>query len=254
VKRIFIIGIGTGNPDHVTVEAINALNEADVLFVMDKGSGKEDLVRLRKEICERYITNRSYRFVEVRDPERDRTSPSYESAVATWHEQRAGIYARLIDEELHDDECGAFLAWGDPSLYDSTLRIVEEVARRGTATFEYEVIPGISSVQMLAARHRIPLNRIGEAVHVTTGRNLAAGLPDGVANVVVMLDGACAFTNVALDDAEIYWGAYLGTDDEILVSGKLADVAAEIVRVRAEARERKGWIMDTYLLRSASPS
>lgn len=254
MKRIFIIGIGAGNPDHVTVQGIKALNEADVLFAMDKGFGKEDLVRLRKEICERYITNRSYRFVEIRDPERDRASSSYRSAVETWHDQRADIYEQLIDEELHDDECGAFLAWGDPSLYDSTLRIVEQVARRGTATFDYEVVPGISSVQVLAARHRIPLNRIGESVHITTGRNLSEGLPDGVENAVVMLDGNCAFTHVELDDVDIYWGAYLGTDDEILVSGKLVDVADEIVRLRDEARQRKGWIMDTYLLRSTTPT
>jgi len=33
------------------------------------------------------------------------------------------------------------------------------------------------------------------------------------------------------------------------VSGKLGEVAGEIERVRREARERKGWIMDSYLLR-----
>ncbi|HEX9505151.1 MAG TPA: precorrin-6A synthase (deacetylating) [Acidimicrobiia bacterium] len=254
MKRVVIIGIGTGHPDHVTVQGIKALNEADVLFVMDKGSDTEDLVRIRKEICAHHITNSSYRFVEVTDPERDRTSPEYRAAVETWHEQRADVYERLIRDELGDDECGAFLAWGDPSLYDSTLRIVEQVAARGSVTFEYEVIPGVSSVHVLAARHRIPLNRIGESVHVTTGRNLVHGLPDGVENVVVMLDGDCAFTKVDLPDADIYWGAYLGTDDEILVSGKLADVADEIVRVRDEARARKGWIMDTYLIRGATPT
>jgi precorrin-6A synthase len=51
------------------------------------------------------------------------------------------------------------------------------------------------------------------------------------------------------DGVEIYWGAYLGTPDEILLSGPLAEVADEIARVRAAARERKGWMFDTYLLR-----
>jgi precorrin-6A synthase len=51
------------------------------------------------------------------------------------------------------------------------------------------------------------------------------------------------------DPMHIYWGAYLGTHDELLVSGPLAEVADEIDRARAEARERKGWIMDIYLLR-----
>ena len=33
------------------------------------------------------------------------------------------------------------------------------------------------------------------------------------------------------------------------MSGDLHAVRDEIVRRRAEARDRKGWIMDTYLLR-----
>lgn len=41
----------------------------------------------------------------------------------------------------------------------------------------------------------------------------------------------------------------MGTPDEILVSGKLAEVAGRIEELRTEARARKGWIMDTYLLR-----
>jgi precorrin-6A synthase len=46
-----------------------------------------------------------------------------------------------------EDECGAFLVWGDPSLYDSTLRIIDQLIARGAVTFEYEVIPGISAIQ-----------------------------------------------------------------------------------------------------------
>jgi precorrin-6A synthase len=111
------------------------------------------------------------------------------------------------------------------------------------------VIPGISSVSALAAKHRIGLNQVGKPIQVTTGRRLAQSWPDGVDDVVVMLDAQTAFTAHTDQDADIYWGAYLGTPDELLVSGKLSEVAAEIEQVRAEARERKGWIMDTYLLR-----
>jgi precorrin-6A synthase len=252
MRKIFIIGIGAGNPDYITVQAINALNEVDVFFVMDKGREKEDLLRLRKDICERHVKNRSYRTVEARDPERDRTSPAYEAAVKAWHEQRAALYERLIRDELGEDECGAFLIWGDPSLYDSTLRIVDQVLARGAVAFEYDVIPGISSVQVLAARHRITLNRIGKSVHVTTGRKLSEGLPGDIDDVVVMLDGECAFRNVRDAGIDIYWGAYLGTEDEILVSGKLSERMDDIERLRGEAKRRKGWIMDTYLLRKTT--
>ena len=40
MRKVFVIGIGPGNPDYVTVQAINALNAVDVFFEMDKG-GRE---------------------------------------------------------------------------------------------------------------------------------------------------------------------------------------------------------------------
>jgi precorrin-6A synthase len=251
---VLAIGIGAGDPGHVTMQAVAALNAADVFFVMDKGPAKHELVRLRREICERYIADTSYRIVEVRDPERDRSAPDYAAAVAAWRSARAEVWEELIARELGEDCCGAFLVWGDPALYDSTIAVLDEVATRGRVAFEFEVIPGISSVQALAAAHRVPLNRVGEPIEITTGRRLLERLDDeGEGDVVVMLDAGTAFDAIEDRDTEIYWGAYVGTEHEILVAGKLCDVAAEIVRLRAEARDRHGWIMDVYLLRRRSP-
>jgi precorrin-6A synthase len=81
------------------------------------------------------------------------------------------------------------------------------------------------------------------------GRRLSEGLHDEADDIVVMLDASCAFRRFADAPMDIYWGAYIGTPDEILVAGGVAEVMDDIERVRAEARARKGWIMDTYLLR-----
>jgi precorrin-6A synthase len=249
MRRLFIIGVGAGNPDYITLQAINALKQVDVVFLIDKGEEKEDLLRLRNTLCERYLQAGTYRIAHIAEVERDAGAPCYEAAVREWHEQRAIAYETAIGRELAEDECGAFLVWGDPSLYDSTLRILERIAARGAVAFDYDVIPGITSIQALAARHRIPLNRIGEPIQITTGRRVAAGPAEDIDNVVVMLDGESAFKNIADGDIDIYWGAYLGTEDEILISGNLQERMAEIERLRSEARARKGWIMDTYLLR-----
>lgn len=246
MKTLLLIGMGAGDPAHLTVQAINALNRASVFFVLDKGQATDDLVRLRLEICERYIGEPGYRVVQVRDPKRDSATPSYTHGVEDWHEQRADVFARLIEHELSDGECGAFLLWGEPGLYDSTLRILDRVRANGCLGFDYEVIPGISSVQVLAARHRIPLNGIGQPIRITTGRRLEAADLD---NVVVMLDAHCAFEAFVHENVDIYWGAYIGTVDEILIAGQLAEVCEQIKTVRHAARARKGWIMDTYLLR-----
>ncbi len=248
MRKILIIGIGAGDLDYITVQAINALNEVDVFFIIDKGEEKDELVALRKELCRRYVEDQSFRIVEAPDPERDRKADAYTSAVEDWYEKRAQIFERMMAEELAEDGCGGILVWGDPTLYDSTIRTIELIKARNRVAFNYKVIPGISAVQALVAAHRLPINRIGEAIHITTGRRLAEGLPMGVTNAVVMLDSRNAFLTVD-PEAEIYWGAYLGTKSEILISGKLKDVARRIVEARAEARAAKGWIMDTYLLR-----
>ncbi|WP_436763821.1 precorrin-6A synthase (deacetylating) [Streptosporangium sp. V21-05] len=249
MKRILIIGIGAGNPDHLTLQAVKAIAAADVFFILDKGEAKHDLVQLRQDLVDAHARP-SYRLVEARDPDRDRTTPAYAGAVEDWRSRRADIYERLVRDELGDDETGAFLVWGDPSLYDSTLAIVEEVLDRGTVRFEYDVVPGISSVSALAARHRTSLTQVARPLHITTGRRLSEEGPGGSDDIVVMLDARHAFATLPdTTGFEIYWGAYLGTPDEILVAGPVAEVADRIRDVRAEARERKGWIMDTYLLR-----
>jgi precorrin-6A synthase len=251
VRKIHVIGIGAGDPEQLTLQAVRALRGTDVFFVLDKGEVKSDLVRLRRDILETHIPQGTYRLVEARDPERDRSAAgaAYSPAVGDWRSARAAIYERLIAEELGEDESGAFLVWGDPSLYDSTLGILEEVLARGAVDFTYDVVPGISSVSALVARHRTGLNRVARPVQITTGRRLAEGFPEGVDDVVVMLDAHQAFRQYADQDIDIYWGAYIGTPDEILAAGPIAETAPRIERLRAEARERKGWIMDTYLLR-----
>ncbi len=75
--------------------------------------------------------------------------------------------------------------------------MVEAIATGGAQDVEYEVIPGISAVQALAAKHKTSLNRIGESVEITTGRKLAEGFPDGADSVVVMLDTSGLQTRIS---------------------------------------------------------
>ncbi|MFC6490254.1 precorrin-6A synthase (deacetylating) [Nitratireductor sp. GCM10026969] len=252
MRKLLVIGIGTGNPEHMTVQAINALNRADIVLVPRKGEEKEDLAELRREICRRYLTNERTRLVEFDLPVRDEAEPSYGKRVADWHQAIAATYRDLIAEHTGEDGTVAFLVWGDPSLYDSTLRILDRLGDVAGFAFAREVIPGITSIQALAASHGIALNTVGGAVQLTTGRNLSAGFPENADTAVVLLDGKTAFRALPGDDFTIYWGAYLGAEDEITVSGKLGDVADAIADKREAARRAKGWIMDTYLLRRRS--
>lgn len=249
MKTILLIGIGAGHPEQITVQAINALNRTQVFFVLDKGYADDALLRLRKDICERYIQGSDYRLLHVQDPPREADSQSYEKGIVRWHEQRAALFERLIADEVPDGQTAAFLIWGEPGLYDSTLRILQLILDAGRETFAHEVIPGISSVQALAAQHRVALNRIGEPIQITTGRRLAQAQGAAPDNVLVMLDAHCTFEQFLHQGLDIYWGAYLGTEDQILIAGPLDEVCEQIKQLRQVARSKKGWIMDTYLLR-----
>ncbi len=252
MRQIFVIGIGVGNPEHLTVQAIAALNAADVIFVLDKGSAADELAHLRDAIAARFLRNPAgCRIVHADSPMRDTAAPDYQGSVEAWHTERARVFAGLIRGELGEDQTGAFLVWGDPSLYDSTLRILDAVRAAGEVAFATRVIPGISAAQALAAAHGIALNRIGGPVVFTTGRRLKAGFPADADSVVVFLDSGEALAALPADDLHIWWGAYLGSADEVLVSGRLGEVRGEILRVRREKRAEKGWIMDVYLLRRA---
>jgi len=241
VTRLALIGIGTGNPDHLTGEARAAIAEAD-LFLIPRKAGKSDLADLRTQIIDTVRTDAHVAFFDM--PQRDEALP-YLDRVEAWHDEIAqrwtGVLARHPDAQRV-----ALLVWGDPSLYDSTLRI----AGRLTRLMDVRVIAGITSVQALTAAHAIPLNTVNAPVTISTGRRLRdAGWPPGCETLVVMLDGTCAFQTLDGARYDIWWGAYLGMAEQVLVAGRLADVSANILDLRAAARARHGWIMDTYLLR-----
>ncbi|UIJ35189.1 precorrin-6A synthase (deacetylating) [Allobranchiibius sp. GilTou73] len=254
VRRVQVVGIGAGSPEHLTQQAIAALNEVDVFLVAEKRSATDELVALRKAICERFIDPaHPYRFVTVPDPTRgvdaDRADAAYGEAVRDWHAARADRYADTIDA-LPEGAVVGFLVWGDPAFYDSTIRVVRSIGER--TALSVDVIPGISAFQALAAAHGIVLHEIGEPVHITTGRRLVAEWAPGLGTVVVMLDGhlTCRDLVPRAPDLQIHWGAYVGMPQQELRAGRLADVIDEITSLRAALRERHGWVMDVYALTS----
>lgn len=251
MKKIYLIGIGPGNPDYLTLQAINTMKEVDVFFILEKGERKgfKEFIKIRKEILERYLDRGTYMVVSAKIPERKKSGKSYKKAVKTWRQQKAEVITELIEDKMKDNEIGAFLIWGDPSLYDGHLEILQHILKEGAVNFEYKVIPGITSIQVLAARHKIPLNRIGESVVITTGRRLKEYAPGRIANTVVLLDTYSTFKHFKDSDIDIYWGGYLGSKDEILLSGRLKDIIEDLKKIRSEAKREKGWLMDTYILR-----
>jgi precorrin-6A synthase len=248
--HLSLIGIGTGNPDHVTRQGVAAMNTADLILVPLKGEDKADLAGLRLQICHACVTNPATRIETFDLPVRDPATPDYVSRVNDWHDAIAARWEATIRAHLSSGGGPrvALLVWGDPSLYDSTLRIAGRVGLRLPLTLE--VIPGITAIQMLCAAHAIPLNDLAAPVTITTGRALRdSGWPERATTIVVMLDAGGAFRALDPVGLTIWWGAYVGMAEQILRAGPLAQVQDDILATRASARAAHGWIMDIYLIR-----
>ncbi|MAC76942.1 MAG: precorrin-6A synthase (deacetylating) [Rhodobacteraceae bacterium] len=239
---LHLIGIGTGNPDHVTMEARKAMAGADLILVPEKGDDKTDLADLRRQIVAEVCPDVTVEGFAM--PVRDPALP-YLERVERWHDAIAGRWAGAMARYPQAREV-VLLVWGDPSLYDSTLRI----AARLRPAPKLRVVPGITALQALTAAHAIPLNTVNGPVTITTGRRLRDhGWPEGAETVAVMLDGECSFLGLAPGGVRIWWGACLGMANQVLDAGPLAEAGPRIVAARAEARAAHGWIMDIYLLR-----
>jgi len=242
MRELLLVGIGTGNPDHLTRAGAKAIASADVILIPRKGSDKADLAELRLGMCRDVLGGDLSTMVEFVLPVRD-ASGDYQAGVEAWHDAIAVAWVAACPT---DAGRVALLVWGDPSLYDSTLRIAARLQPKP----KVRVVPGITALQALTAAHAIPLNEINAPVLITTGRQLReGGWPNGAETVAVMLDGECSFQSLDPEGISIWWGAYLGMENEVLRQGALTEVAKDIVAARSKARDAHDWIMDIYLLR-----
>lgn len=240
MTRVRVVGIGC-HPGQLTLEARDAIAGCDYVIAADKGPD-DPLLALRRAIC----ADLGVDLVAVPDPPRDRDpgldGSGYDGAVLDWHDARAAAYGSVLAQR---PGTVGFLVWGDPAFYDSTIRVVDRLG------VTYDVLPGVSALSLLAARHRVVLHEVGRPVLVTTGRRLAAEVGAGHDNLVVMLDGRLQAADLD-GDWDVWWGANLGSPHEELAAGRLADVVDAIAAARVRAKEADGWVMDTYLLRRRS--
>ena len=166
-----------GHPEHITVQPISTLNDVHVVFMMDKGDAAHELLEFRREICERYITNSSCRIVTAADPER-RRGPAARQAGHGGLAHAARRDLRAADSwRARRPRARRVQRWGDPAMYDGTVDVLRQVLARETVSFELRVIPGISSIQALAAQHKISLTRAGRPLHIATGPPARSGSP-----------------------------------------------------------------------------
>lgn len=221
------MGVGPGQPDLLTLQAVRVLTEAEVVFVpVSEGQvGRAEVVVASVVPAERV---RRLAFAMTADP--DRNLPHWDAAATT------------IVSETDAGRTVAFATLGDPHVY-STFTHLAAAVRRLRPTLAVETVPGITAMQVLASR---------SGRHLVDGRERLALVPmlDGPA----ALEDALAFAHCAvLYKGGRHLGATLARLDQLglrerAVYGEQMGTAEERVGPASEVESPRGPYMSTLVV------
>jgi precorrin-2/cobalt-factor-2 C20-methyltransferase len=172
LPRLVGVGVGPGDPELLTVKAVRAIREADVIFAPTRRAGGRSMAL---EIVASHV-----------DPERQRVK------VVPFPESRAGETwdgaARHILAALGDDRRGVFLTEGDPMLFGSFGRLMTAL-RTLQPGLLIEIVPGVSSVTAAAAAAGVELTDYDDRLAIVPATTTLTEVDDALRqfNCVVIL-------------------------------------------------------------------
>lgn len=139
--RFFVVGVGPGDPELLTVKAIKTIEKADVV-VVPKSHTTEDSTA--HNIAKGYIKENSELLPMSFPMQGKQTDWS-----AAWQEN-----ADIIKKHLNEGRTVVFITLGDSMFYSTAiyvLRIIED------AGYETESIPGITAFCAIASKAKFPI-------------------------------------------------------------------------------------------------
>ena len=152
---LYGIGVGPGDPEMLTLRAVRAIKEADVICLpkADKYECRAFQIALPVVPELKYKKTISFDFEMTRD----------EEALAKMHAEFYEKYRQLIMEGYNL----AFLTIGDPTVY-STFGYIMKLAKKDG--IEVEIINGITSFCGSAAAAGTLLSERDENIHIISGQ------------------------------------------------------------------------------------
>lgn len=166
---MYIVGAGPGDPELLTLRAYKLLEEADVVLY-DRLVGEEIVEMLRR------MGKRTIYVGKQRGEDGSR---------------RQEEINRLMKELASSGKVVVRLKGGDPCVFG---RVAEEMLFLAENGIEFEVVPGVSSVNGVAGSVMIPLTHreLGKAVVVVSGRDADILGARGDVTFVVLMGGSKA--------------------------------------------------------------
>ncbi|MCP4104593.1 MAG: precorrin-2 C(20)-methyltransferase [Desulfobacteraceae bacterium] len=172
---LYGIGVGPGDPELITLKAVNILKKTDIVF--SASSTKNDF-SIAKNIAADHIPANT-QMVDLSFP----MTKDKEILQKTWHE-----HACTIASELDQRKNGVFLTLGDPLVY-STYGYILISLKNNFPHIPIETVPGITSYQAAASRINTPLVQGNESLLLTActkGPEHIKTLGETIENVVLL--------------------------------------------------------------------
>jgi precorrin-2/cobalt-factor-2 C20-methyltransferase len=141
--KLFCVGCGPGDPELLTIKALNLIKEADVIFVP---TSKSDKPSIALSIVSQFI-NKTTKIVNLVFP----MVKDKNSLKEYWQKNTLEI-----SEMVRTGKKTLYLTVGDPSLYSTWIYIHREL-KNNHKDIEVEIIPGITSIFAFAAESKISL-------------------------------------------------------------------------------------------------
>ncbi|KAA6220891.1 precorrin-2 C(20)-methyltransferase [Streptomyces albofaciens JCM 4342] len=193
--RLYGVGLGPGDPNLMTLRAVEVIAAADVIAYHSARHGRS----IARSIAERHIRpdHIEERLVYPVTTESTDHPDGYRGALNDFYTEAAARLAAHLDA----GRTVAVLAEGDPLFYGSYQHMHQRLADR----YETEVIPGVTSVSAAAARLGKPLCEADEVLTILPGtlptEELTARLAATDAAVVMKLGRTFPSVHQALTDS-----------------------------------------------------
>ncbi len=166
-RTLLVIGIGAGDPDHLTLQAIKAMNRADVVFLVEKRRATRPLEDLRRDLLAEHMA-REHAVVTIEDPDRERDPADYRATVQAWRDERARRWGDAIATNLR----GTYLtlhygvphlkqAGGGAVVITASVNGTRIFSNAGATAYSSTKAAQVAMTQMLAlelAKFRIRVN------------------------------------------------------------------------------------------------
>ncbi|MGE5862491.1 MAG: precorrin-2 C(20)-methyltransferase [Nitrososphaerales archaeon] len=141
--KLFCVGCGPGDPELLTIRALNLIKEADVIFVPTSKLNKPSIAlsivkKYLKESTE--IINLVFPMIKDKD------------SLKEYCKKNASEIAQMV----RSTKKTVYLTVGDPSLYSTWIYIHKEL-KKNYQDIEIEIVPGITSIFAFAAEAKISL-------------------------------------------------------------------------------------------------